>query len=194
MEIKQLLEVMHLAERLKESTRHCVTSNGRPESVAEHSWRLSLMCYFVKDEFPTADIGKILQMAILHDMGECFIGDIPSFEKTDADRAAEAEALTAWVQSLPEPYCTELHALYAEMEALETVEAKVYKALDNLEAVVQHNESPLYTWLPLEHELQLTYGGDKVGFSPYMQALKAQLNAESIEKMQTEPTTKSQER
>ncbi len=186
MEIKELLEVMHLAERLKDNTRHCVTSKGRPESVAEHSWRLSLMCYFVKDEFPTADIGKILQMAVLHDMGECFIGDIPSFEKTDADRAAEAKALAEWVQSLPVPYCTELSALYAEMEALETLEAKVYKALDNLEAVVQHNESPLRTWLPLEHELQLTYGGDKVGFSPYMQALKAQLNADSILKMETE--------
>ncbi len=186
MQIEQLLEVTHLAERLKNNTRHCVTSEGRPESVAEHSWRLSLMCYFVKDEYPEADICKILMMAILHDMGECFIGDIPSFEKTDADREAEASALNEWVQGLPAPYCTELASLYAEMEALETLEAKVYKALDNLEAVQQHNESPLSTWLPLEHELQLTYGGDKVGFSPYMQALKAQLNADSIEKMRTE--------
>ncbi len=186
MQIDKLLEIMHLAERLKDNTRHCVTSNGRPESVAEHSWRLALMCYFVKDEFPTANIDKIIQMAVVHDLGECFIGDIPSFEKTDADRAAEASALNEWVQSLPEPYCTDLAALYAEMDARETLEAKIYKALDNLEAVVQHNESPLHTWLPLEHELQLTYGGDKVGFSAYMQQLKAQLNAESIYKMQTE--------
>ncbi len=186
MEIKQLLEVMHLAERLKNNTRHCVSSQRRPESVAEHSWRLSLLCYFVKDEFPTADLGKLLQMAVLHDMGECFIGDIPSFEKTDADRAAEAAALSAWVASLPAPYCSELAALYHEMECLETLEAKIYKALDNLEAVIQHNESPLDTWLPLEHELQLTYGGDKVGFSPYLQALKAQLNADSIQKMKEE--------
>ncbi len=186
MEPKRLIEIMRTAEKLKDNTRHCVTSNGRPESVAEHSWRLALMCYFVKDEFPEADLGKILQMAIVHDLGECFLGDIPSFEKTDADREAEEAALNAWVESLPEPYRTDLAALYTEMNALETQEAKIYKALDNLEAVVQHNESPLRTWLPLEHELQLTYGGDKVGFSPYMQALKAQLNADSIHKMKTE--------
>ncbi len=186
MDPKRLIELMHLAERLKNNTRHCVSSERRPESVAEHSWRLALMCYFVKDEFPEADILKVMQMAIVHDLGECFTGDVPSFEKTDADRTAEHQALTAWVQSLPEPYSSELTALYAEMDMLETLEAKVHKALDNLEAVVQHNESPLDTWLPLEYELQLTYGGDKVGFSSYMQDLKAQLNADSIHKMKTE--------
>ena len=44
------------------------------------------------------------------------------------------------------------------METLETSEAKLYKALDNMEAVIQHNESDISTWLPLEYELQLTHG------------------------------------
>lgn len=33
----------------------------------------------------------------------------------------------------------EMTALYQEMEARQTVEAKIYKALDNMEAVIQHN-------------------------------------------------------
>ena len=57
-----------------------------------------------------------------------------------------------------------------------TDEARLYKALDNLEAVIQHNESDISTWLPLEYDLQLTYGADKVGFSPYLQSLKADID------------------
>ena len=39
MEAKKLLEILSVAEQLKCRTRHCDTSSGRRESVAEHSWR-----------------------------------------------------------------------------------------------------------------------------------------------------------
>ena len=39
-----------------------------------------------------------------------------------------------------------------------TDEAKVYKSLDKLEALISHNESDITTWLPLEYSLQLSYG------------------------------------
>ena len=51
-----LLNALHVAERLKDATRHCYTSGGRHESVGEHSWRAALMAYWVKDAFPEADI------------------------------------------------------------------------------------------------------------------------------------------
>jgi putative hydrolase of HD superfamily len=184
MDVKKLIEIMDVAEQLKNNTRHSWTSTGRHESVAEHSWRLTLLAFFVRDEFPEADSEKLLKMCLIHDLGEAFTGDVPSFEKTEADEQREARLLGEWVAGLPEPYATEMAALYAEMDARETLEAKIYKALDNLEAVIQHNEAPLDTWLPLEHTLQLTYGGDKVGFSAYLTALKEQLNADSRAKMQ----------
>lgn len=40
-----LLDMLHTAEKLKDTTRHCYTSGGRHESVAEHSWRLALMAF-----------------------------------------------------------------------------------------------------------------------------------------------------
>ena len=42
-------------------------------------------------------------------------------------------------------------------------------------AVIQHDESDISTWLPLEYDLQLAYGADKVAFSPYLRALKAEI-------------------
>lgn len=168
MEAHALLSALHVAERLKDATRHCYTSGGRHESVAEHSWRLTLMAYFVSDEFPEADLNKLLKMCLIHDLGEAFTGDIPSFLKTSADEDTELRLLTGWVGSLPSPFREEMDALYREMAERQTLEARIFKALDNMEAVIQHNESDLSTWTENEYTLNLTYGFDKAAFSEYL--------------------------
>ena len=167
-----LIAALHTADKLKDTTRHCYTEGGRHESVAEHSWRLALAAYWVADEFPEADMNKVIKMCLIHDLGECFIGDIPTFAKTDADEAREEAELMAWVRSLPEPVSGEMEALYREMIALETPEAKLYKAMDKLEAIVQHNESDIATWEPHEYQLNMTYADDAVAWSPVLRELR----------------------
>ena len=54
------------------------------------------MAYFVSDEFPEADLLKIMKMCLIHDLGEAFTGDIPAFEKTDKDSEKEADVLGKW--------------------------------------------------------------------------------------------------
>ena len=93
MEPEKLIETLAVAERLKDATRHCYTSRGRRESVAEHSWRISLMAYFVSDEFPEADLEKLMKMCLIHDLGECFTGDIHTFKKTEKDEQKEEQLL-----------------------------------------------------------------------------------------------------
>ena len=175
MEPRKLLETLAVADRLKNATRHCVLEDGRRESVAEHCWRAALMAYFLRDEFPEADMDKVIKMLLIHDLGESFTGDIPCFRKTAADEATEERLLYDWVAALPQPYAAEMRALYEEMAARETVEAKIYKAIDNFEAVIQHNESPLETWVPEEYELNRTYGWDKAEVSPYLMALRQEM-------------------
>lgn len=184
MKPNELLSVLHTAERLKDTTRHCYTSQGRHESVAEHSWRVTLTAYLMRDEFPQLDMNKVMEMCLIHDLGECFTGDIPSFEKTEADTAREDGLLAQWVASLPQPYCDGMAALYAEMDALETPEAKLYKALDKLEAVIAHNESSISSWLPREYDLNLTYADEHVAFSPYLTALRAAIRRETEAKIE----------
>ena len=183
MEAKAFLEAMTVAEKLKSCTRHSWTAAGRQESVADHSWRLCFMCLLAEDAFPEADMNKVLRMCVLHDMGEVFTGDIPAFEKKEDHRAAEAALRGAWVESLPEPQRSGFRALYAEMDALETLEAKIYKAMDRLEAIIQHNEAPLESWLPLEYALQFTYGRKELEFSSYFQALRRAVDDISREKI-----------
>lgn len=184
MEIKELLSALHIAEKLKNTTRHSYTSGGRHESVAEHTFRTALMAYFMKDEFLDVDIDKVIKMCLIHDLGEAFTGDIPSFNKTKADEENEKEQLYSWVDELPEPFRTEMRELYEEMEALSTAESKLYKALDGLEAVISHNEASLSTWSSNEYELNLVYAQDKCRFSPYLMELRQELKEESEKKIQ----------
>ncbi|MBE5881632.1 MAG: HD domain-containing protein [Lachnospiraceae bacterium] len=184
MEPRKLLEALSVAERLKDTTRHCYTKNGRHESVAEHSWMMTLMAFFIKDEFPEVDMDKVIKMCIIHDLGEAFTGDIPTFDKTEENEKAEEKLLYAWVNTLPENYRTEMFALYDEMAKRETMEAKVYKAIDGLEAVIQHNISDLSTWIPKEYELNKTYANDKVEFSEYLKELREELRKDTLKKLE----------
>ena len=183
MDVRALLDILHVAERLKDATRHCYTSAGRHESVAEHSWRAALMAFLLKDEFPEADMDKVVRMCLIHDLGEAFTGDIPTFDKTQADEITEDALLSAWVDSLPQPLSGEMRELYAEMNARQTLEARIYKAIDGLEAVIQHNESDIATWLPLEYDLNQTYANDKVTFSPYLKQLRRAVLEDTLEKI-----------
>lgn len=183
MEARKLLDVLSVAERLKDATRHCYTKNGRHESVAEHSWMMTLMAFFMKDEFPEVDMDKVIKMCIIHDLGEAFTGDIPVFDKTDENEKTEEKLLYAWVNTLPENYKTEMLALYDEMAKRETIEAKVYKAIDGLEALIQHNISDLSTWIPREYELNKTYADDKVAFSGYLKELREEVRKDTLKKL-----------
>lgn len=182
MEDRALLEFLGKAEKLKCNTRHSWTSSGRHESVAEHSWRLALMAYLMKDAFPDTDIDKVIRMCLIHDLGEAVTGDIPAFEKTRQDEETENDAVQGLFASLPEPYCGEIRALWAEMEERRTPEAKLYKALDKLEALIQHNEADLSTWLPLEYDLQMTYGTKECAFCAYMDHLRETVREDSRRK------------
>lgn len=183
MEVRKLLDALMVAERLKDTTRHCYTSKGRHESVAEHSWMMTLMAFFMRDEFPGADMDKVIRMCIIHDLGECFTGDIPAFEKNQTHEETEEKLLYSWVNSLPKEYAVEMQELYEEMAERKTVEAQIYKAIDGIEAVVQHNLSDLSTWIPKEFELNLTYADDKVEFSDYMKSLRQAVREDTIEKI-----------
>ena len=172
MKPQQLIEILNTAEKLKCITRHSFTSAGRQESVAEHSWRLCLMALLLEDEFSDVDINKVIKMCVIHDLGEAFTGDIATFRKTRKDRTEEERLFSSWINSFPEYQKKQFSELLCEMNALETKEAKLYKALDKLEAVIQHNESDISTWLELEYDLQLNYGREAVQHSPYLKELK----------------------
>lgn len=183
MEARKFLDAIIIAERLKGTIRHCYTSTGRPESVAEHCWMAALMAYFMRDEFPEANMDKVIKMCLIHDLGECFTGDIPVFDKNQDHEEKEEQLLNDWLGTLPKEYKEELQELFKEMAEQITPEAKIYKAIDRLEALIQHNISDISTWIPQEHKLNLTYANNDVEFSDYLKSLRKAVLEDTIKKL-----------
>ena len=167
MKPEELMGIMPLLEKMKCNLRHSYLSSGRAESVAEHSWRMAVMAMLIKDEFPGMDMERVIKLCLIHDLGEAVTGDVASFLKTDDHRKNEAAALEDILSGLPSDVAEEFAAMFAELEERQTPEARLCKALDRLEAVVQHNEADTATWLPLEHDLQLQYGAEETAWFPY---------------------------
>lgn len=186
MKFRQYIDFLNVIEKLKCNTRHSWTSNGRQESVAEHSWRLAVMAMLCADEYPDLDIHKVMKMCLIHDWGEAITGDIPAFLKTEQDENEEKSAVEKLISLLPVKEQEELRALFREMNERTTDEAKLYKALDNIEGLISHNEADISTWLPREYEENLTYGQTNSEWSKWTRELREVVKADSIEKINRE--------
>ncbi len=142
---------------------------------------MALLC---ADEYPALDINKVIKMCLVHDFGEAVTGDVPSFYKNEKHEEKEEQAIDFLLSKLPEDTACELRTLFDEMNALETAEAKLYKALDNLEAVVSHNEADISTWIEMEYEENLVYGKENCEWSEYTKKLREILRLQSIKKIE----------
>ena len=152
---------------------------------------MALLC---ADEYPELDMQRVLKMCLIHDFGEAVTGDVPSFYKTECDEEKEEQAIKDLLTMLPTDTAEEFGALFAEMDALATPEAKLFKALDNMEAVISHNEAPLSTWIPLEYEENLVYGAQAAQCSKWTRELREMLREDSIQKLKEagiEPPSKN---
>ena len=183
MQPRELVDFLSVIEKLKCNTRHSWTSSGRHESVAEHSWRLAVMAVLCAEEYPDLDMNKVIKMCLIHDFGEAVTGDIPSFLKTSAHEKEEESAIASLLSRLSGDTQEELSRLFAEMKELRTDEAKLYKALDNMEAVLSHNEADISTWLPKEYRENLTYGQENCAWSEWTTQLREELRKDSLEKI-----------
>ena len=177
-----LLEFLRAAERLKTVTRSGYTSAGRPESVAEHTWRLALMALLLAPEFPELDFARLVKICLVHDLGEAIGGDIPAPEQarraaageSAGKAAAERRDLVTLLEPLPEHLRTEITGLWDEYEAARTPEAKVAKALDKLETILQHTQGRNPP--DFDYRFNLEYGRQHTTEPPLIAAIRAALD------------------
>ena len=141
-DINQRLEFLRSAERLKDTVRNAFTSAGRTESVADHTWRLCLLAVTFADALPEVDLLKLLKICVLHDLGEAISGDIPAPEQDLANpkSAQERADFEHLITPLPDALREEFLTLWDEYENATSLEARVAKALDKIETILQHNQ------------------------------------------------------
>ena len=141
-ELAGILTFLREAERLKNTIRSSHTSEGRPESVAEHTWRLCLMALVFEEQYTDVDFARLIKICIIHDLGEAIGGDIPAPKQVEAGGKAASERadLLKLLTPLPQRQRAEIVELWDEYESASTAEAKLAKALDKLETILQHNQ------------------------------------------------------
>lgn len=177
-EAAALRAMLRGAGRLKDTLRSGFTQAGRPESVAEHSWRLCLMTLLVAPRLGV-DAGRALALAVAHDMGEALSGDVPApLQGADPCRSARERAdLAALVAPAPADMAAQVQVLWEEYEAAATPEAQLVKALDKLETIMTHAEGA--NPVDFDYAFNLGYGRQATDRAPALAALRVLLDAET---------------
>jgi len=178
-ETRSRLEFLREAERLKDTLRSAYTSNGRTESVADHSWRLALLAMTFSDQLPDVDLLRLLKICLLHDLGEAINGDIPAPEQDSGTPKSgqERDDFKSLIAPLPAAVRSEFLALWDEYENGTTREAKVAKALDKVETILQHNQGSNPE--EFDYAFNLSYGKAHTDSVPLAATLRALLDVET---------------
>jgi len=177
-----IIRFIQNAERLKSTLRSGHTSEGRPESTAEHSWRLCLLVSLFDRELGECDRLKLIKMCIVHDLGEAISGDIPAIHQSaDDGRAARERAdLMTLCEPLPDDLRAEIMALWAEYSEGTSPEAIFAKGFDKLETMMQHNiglNPPDF-----DYAFNLGYGVGQTARHPLLRQFREIVDAETRRK------------
>ncbi len=174
--VRQYVAFVQEIEHLKNVMRSSWTSAGRRESTAEHTWRLAVLAAVVLEEFPGLDAGRVLTMALVHDLGELYDGDLSAASRPDAGekRRKEAAGMQRALAHLPERTADRLYALWEEYERGATEEARLVKALDKAETILQHNQGKNPP--DFDYAFNLEYGMALFQEPELLRLLRAQLD------------------
>lgn len=110
----------------------------RCESVAEHTLGVALLSWFLADGyFPQADASKVMRIALLHDLGEAYVGDLTPHDGVpkEVKHARERQAVEQLLLKLPRG--KQYLALWEEYERGESLEARLVRQVDRLEMGLQ---------------------------------------------------------
>lgn len=149
--LQKILKVFLTLQWAKELPRQGFIALGfkrnEADSVAAHSWTTTVLVYFLatelKKERVKIDVNKAVKMALFHDMAETIVGDVGTFVKGMAKGAfapIEEEGLKWLVKDLPSN--KEIVQLVEEYMQRKSIEARVCKVADNLDALAQTKGVP----------------------------------------------------
>ncbi|MDO4273451.1 MAG: HD domain-containing protein [Eubacteriales bacterium] len=180
----QYLQFIKEMEQLKNVTRTAWTSDGHRESTAEHSWRLAMLAGVMLAEFPELDAQRVLMLALVHDMGELYEGDKSAADFPDAEEKykEESEGVQRAAALLEEPVRSSLIQLWEEYEAGETREARLVKALDKAETIIQHNQGA--NPVDFDYQFNLNYGKELFSGCEILEDLRRRIDEETRENVQ----------
>ncbi|CAI5726711.1 unnamed protein product [Hyaloperonospora brassicae] len=189
------IEFLRLCGRLKTLKRTGWVNNNvaRPESVADHMYRMGMCCMLLDDANETVNRSKCIKMAIVHDLAESLVGDITPYDgvaQEDKHRMEKA-ALDEICHTLGDtPSAAEIRALWNEYEEGTTEEARMVKDFDKFEMILQADDYEKAHDISLDGFFQSTSGKFR---TPLVQSWAAELTLQRTARLKKDEKEVSSE-
>jgi putative hydrolase of HD superfamily len=138
------------------------------------------MAVVVHRDFPEVDFERLIKICIVHDLGEAIGGDVPAPEQALRARSKSTDERRDLIQllaPLPTDLRDEIAALWDEYEAARSPEARLAKALDKLETILQHTQGANPP--DFDYRFNLGYGRQFTAHHPVLVELRAMLDDET---------------
>ncbi len=135
-------------DKLKSVNRRTFINGGeRVENSAEHSWHLAIACWafaeLLKEDF---DLLKLLQLALVHDLGEIDAGDTFLYGSARGSAHIKERECVQRLASFPGNAIANLVATWEEQEAGNSKEARLLKVIDRLLPFMHNMTSEGRAW------------------------------------------------
>jgi len=147
-DLKAVTDYLLEIDQLKGVKRRSYTESGtRLENSAEHSWHLAMACWSIaRLTSLKLDEGKLLKLALIHDLGEIDAGDTFLYStQRETAHQAEREGVARLAQ-LPGNGVSELLELWDEQEHGSSPETRLLKVIDRLLPFLLNVSSQGRTW------------------------------------------------
>ena len=149
--LEQQIAFVRELDKLKRVQRQTwLTDTSRKENSAEHSWHIAVMALVLAEYAPAddLDIGRVVQMLLIHDIVEIDAGDTFCYDQSAVARQAghEKRAAARLFGMLPPDLGARFRGLWEEFEARRTPEALLAHSLDRLQPILNNYHSGGKSW------------------------------------------------
>ncbi len=130
--------------------RTVLIDKSRRENDAEHSWHIAVMAIMFEEYFTgKADIGRAVQMCVVHDLVEIYAGDTFAFDKKGNEDKEQREAAAAdkLFSQLPKEQGDFIRGLWEEFDAMETDDARYAACMDRIQPLLHNTLTDGHTWV-----------------------------------------------
>jgi putative hydrolase of HD superfamily len=147
-EIDRFIALQTFFDKMKNIRRKSmVVGRKERENDAEHSWHAAMWFLLLKNAFKDINVERVLMMLLIHDLPEIYCGDVFFFSKDTYDEREEfSAAIQLFLEEIPKPLGAELYYLWNEFNNGLSYEAKVAKAIDYLQPMLQNINCEGTTW------------------------------------------------
>lgn len=135
-------KLMGKLKKIKRSGWKRKVNVKEPESVADHTFRMAILCMVIGD-MKKLDELKMLKMALIHDACESLIGDLMHYKDEREElkkRQLENKAMIQILSLLPDDMRKNYSKIWKDFQDKESMEAKLVREMDKLEMVFQAQE------------------------------------------------------